>query len=146
MTLWSIGRSPLILGANLTLLDDATRKLLTAPGVLRVDQTATASREALHDGATIAWTADLPAKLPATLPSALRPAKHSDADGATKALALFNTGDAPITIANNFSAYGLDPANYKVIDAWSGKPLGRMKSVTNLTLPPHASALWLLKK
>jgi hypothetical protein len=146
LTLWSIGRSPLVLGANLTLLDDATRKLLTTPDVLRVDQTATASREALHDGATIAWTSDLPAKLPADLPAALRPAKHSDADGATKALALFNTGDSPIAISNSLTAYGLDAATYKVTDAWSGKSLGKMKSVTNLTLAPHASALWLLKK
>jgi alpha-galactosidase len=29
LTLWSMARSPLILGANLTLLDDATLKLLT---------------------------------------------------------------------------------------------------------------------
>jgi hypothetical protein len=146
LTLWSIARSPLILGANLTLLDDATRKLLTAPYVMRIDQTATASREALHDGSTIVWTADLPAKLLATLPAALRPAKHSDADGATEALALFNTGDTPITISNSFSAYGLNGETYKVTDAWSGKPLGKMKSVNNLTLQPHASVLWLLKK
>jgi len=146
MTLWSMGRSPLILGANLTLLDDATRKLLTAPDVLRVDQAATASREALHNGSTIAWTADLPAKLPSGLPPGLSPAKHSDADGATTALALFNTGDMPVTISNSFSAYGLDGAAYKVTDAWTGKPLGRMKSVENITLAPHASVMWLLKK
>jgi hypothetical protein len=146
LTLWSIARSPLILGANLTLLDDVTRKLLTAPDVLRVDQAATASREALHNGTIIAWTADLPAKLPASFPSALRPAKRSDADGATKALALFNTGDTPVTISNSFVAYGLDAVAYKVTDAWSGKPLGRMKSVANLTLAPHSSTLWLLKK
>jgi hypothetical protein len=146
MTLWCIGRSPLILGANLTLLDDATRQLLTAPDVLRVDQTATASREALHNGSTIAWTADLPAKLPADLPMALRPAKHSDADGATKALALFNTGDAPVTIHAGFADYGLDAATYKVTDAWTGRSLGRMKSIDSLTLQPHASVMWLLKK
>ncbi|HEY5055429.1 MAG TPA: glycoside hydrolase family 27 protein, partial [Acidobacteriaceae bacterium] len=146
LTLWSIGRSPLVLGANLTLLDDPTRKLLTAPDVLRIDQAATASREALHTGATIAWVADLPAKLPAGLPPALHPAKHSDADGATKALALFNSGDSPVTITDSFSAYGLDAATYKVTDAWSGKSLGKMKSVDNLTLQPHSSVLWLLKK
>jgi hypothetical protein len=33
-----------------------------------------------------------------------------------------------------------------VKDAWSGKNLGKLKSVPNLTLEPHACILWLLKK
>ncbi len=40
MTLWSITQSPLILGANLTMLDDATLKLLTNREVLAIDQNA----------------------------------------------------------------------------------------------------------
>jgi len=61
-------------------------------------------------------------------------------------LALFNTGDRPVTISNSFSAYELEGASYKVTDAWTGKSLGRMKSVENVTLAPHASVMWLLKK
>src|SRR6201996_5488338 len=38
MTLWSIAQSPLILGANLTMLDDTTLKLLTNREVIRMDQ------------------------------------------------------------------------------------------------------------
>jgi len=33
-----------------------------------------------------------------------------------------------------------------VKDAWTGKNLGKLKSVPNLTLEPHACILWLLKK
>ena len=40
LTLWALNRSPLIIGANLTLVDDATLKLLTDPLLLRIDQTA----------------------------------------------------------------------------------------------------------
>ena len=146
LTLWAVARSPLILGANLTLLDQPTLKLLTAPDVLRIDQTATHSGQVLHSGNVIAWTADIPANLPSDLPPALRPASHSDADGATTALALFNTGDSPITITTSFAAYNLDATTYRVTDAWSGRSLGKMKSIENLTIEPHASVLWLLKK
>jgi hypothetical protein len=48
LTLWSMARSPLILGANLTLLDDPTLKLLTNPDVIRIDQTATRSGQVMR--------------------------------------------------------------------------------------------------
>ena len=60
LTLWAMARSPLILGANLTLLDESTLSLITDRDLIRVDQTATASREALNKGDLIVWTADLP--------------------------------------------------------------------------------------
>jgi alpha-galactosidase len=126
ITLWSMARSPLILGANLTLLNDATLRLLTNRDVLAIDQTATRSGEVLHNGDIIAWTADLP-------------------DG-TQALALFNLSDGAVTITASFEAYALDDATYHVKDVWSGKNLGKLKSVDNLSLEPHGSTLWLLKK
>jgi hypothetical protein len=130
LTLWAIARSPLILGANLTLLDDATLKLLTNRDLIRVDQTATRSAQVLHSGNVIAWTADLPPDSP---------------DGSI-ALALFNTGDDQVVVDSSFEAFQLAAATYRVKDAWTGKNLGKLKSVPNLTLQPHASILWLLKK
>lgn len=126
ITLWSMARSPLILGANLTLIDEPLQKLLTNRDVLSVDQTATRSGEVLHSGNIIAWTADLP-------------------DG-THALALFNVGDNVVTITTSFEAYGLNDAAYRVKDAWSAKSFGKLKSIDSLTLEAHASILWLLKK
>jgi hypothetical protein len=130
LTLWSMARSPLILGANLTLLDDATLKLLTNPDVIRIDQTATRSGQVMHDGDIIVWTADLPPDSP---------------DGSI-ALALFNVGESQVVVNSSFVVYGLDDATYRVKDAWIGKNLGKLKSVTGLTLEPHAAVLWLLKK
>lgn len=126
LTLWAMARSPLILGANLTLLDEPTFRLLTNRDVLAIDQTATRSGQVLHSGDIIAWTADLP-------------------DG-TQALAIFNVGEGVITITTSFEAYGLDDATYHVKDAWTGKALGKLKSIENLSLEPHASTLLLLKK
>jgi hypothetical protein len=130
LTLWSMARSPLILGANLTLLDDATLKLLTNPDVIRIDQTATHSGQVMHDGDIIVWTADLPPDSP---------------DGSI-ALALFNVGESQVVVNSSFVVYGLDDATYRVKDAWTGKNLGKLKSVSGLTLEPHAATLWLLKK
>ena len=42
-SLWAIARSPLILGANLTRLDDYTRCLITNQAILFMDQYATYS-------------------------------------------------------------------------------------------------------
>ena len=130
ITLWSMARSPLILGANLTLLDEATLKLLTNPDVLRIDQTATRSGQVMHSGDIIAWTADLPANSP---------------EGSI-ALALFNVGESQVVVNSGFEVYGLDPATYRVKDAWTGKNLGKLKAIQSLTIEPHASVLWLLKK
>ena len=60
LTLWSMARSPLILGANLTLLDGPTTALLLNRDLIHIDQTATSSREAAHTGDLIAWTAETP--------------------------------------------------------------------------------------
>ena len=130
LTLWAMARSPLILGANLTLLDDATYKLLTNPDLIRIDQTATRSGQVLHDGDIIVWTADLPADSP---------------DGSI-ALAFFNTGESQVVLDSSFEAYNLEAATYHIKDVWTGKTLNKVKSVENLSLEPHACVLWLLKK
>ena len=130
LTLWAMARSPLVLGANLTLLDDATYKLLTNPDLIRIDQTATRGSQVLHDEDIIVWTADLPADSP---------------DGSI-ALALFNTGESQVVLDSSFEAYNLEAATYRVKNVWTGKTLNKVKSIESLTLEPHACVLWLLKK
>jgi hypothetical protein len=134
LTLWAMARSPLILGANLTQLSDASFKLLTNKDVIGVDQTATRSGQVMHDGDIIAWTADLPADA------------HGDAPRGSIALALFNVGESQVVVDSSFETFNIDPTTYRVKDAWTGKNLGKLKSVPNLTLEPHACILWLLKK
>jgi alpha-galactosidase len=111
-------------------LDDATLKLITNPDMLRIDQTATRSSQVMHSGNVIAWTADLPPDSP---------------DGSI-ALALFNVGDSQMVLDTSFAAFNIDDATYHVKDAWTGKNLGKLKSLPNLTLEPHACILYLLKK
>ena len=130
LTLWSMARSPLILGANLTLLDDATYKLLINADLIRIDQTATRSGQVMHNGDILVWTADLPA----------------DSPEGSIALAIFNAGESQLIVNSNFEAFNLDDATYRVKDVWTGKSLGKLKSIQSMTLEPHACILWLLKK
>jgi len=60
MTLWSIARSPLILGADMTKLDPFTLDLLTNPEVLAVNQSSTKNRQLSRKDDLIVWTAEVP--------------------------------------------------------------------------------------
>ena len=60
LTLWSIARSPLILGADLTKLDDFTLSLLTNDEVIAVDQASTNNHELFHRDGFYGWVADIP--------------------------------------------------------------------------------------
>jgi alpha-galactosidase len=60
MTLWCIARSPLILGADMTKLDEFTLKLLTNPEVLAVNQASTGNRQLSRDDDLVVWTAAVP--------------------------------------------------------------------------------------
>jgi len=74
MTLWSIARSPLIHGGDMTQMDPFTLALLTNPEVLSVNQSSRDNRLLFdHDG-FVAWMASVP-------------------DSTAKYLAVFNTRD-----------------------------------------------------
>ena len=120
LTLWSIARSPLILGANLTRLDADTTTLLTNKEVLAVDQTAHDQRQVAVEGDTIAWTAAGP--------------------GNIKYLALFNRADTPTTIDHTFAFYNLPATPYTLHDLWLHTDAPATTQL-KLTLPPHASTL-----
>jgi hypothetical protein len=126
ITLWAMARSPLIVGANLTLLDEATLALLTNPEVIALDQTATDSAEVLHEGELTAWRARLQ-------------------DG-RYALALFNTGEEPLRVNRPLNSivaeWGAVP--HSVRDVWQGKDLPRERKVS-ATVAPHGCVLLMMR-
>jgi alpha-galactosidase len=61
MTLWSITRSPLMHGGDLTRTDELTRGLLTNPEVLAVNQQSSGNRPLFDRDGLMAWAADVPA-------------------------------------------------------------------------------------
>jgi alpha-galactosidase len=60
MSLWAIGCSPLILGGDMTKLDDFTKEILTNPEMLKVNQQSTNNRQVSRDKNLIVWAADVP--------------------------------------------------------------------------------------
>ncbi|MFP5267245.1 MAG: glycoside hydrolase family 27 protein [Acidobacteriota bacterium] len=126
VTLWSIARSPLILGANLTLLDPPTLALLTNREVLAIDQRALRSRELLHQGNLIVWQADLPS--------------------GEVALAIFNIGETPLDLQRGLAGFNpqLGAHAWRLRDLWAGQDLGQARNVT-ARLAPHACRLLLLR-
>jgi hypothetical protein len=60
MTLWSIARSPLMHGGDMTKMDDFTLSLLTNPEVLAVNQDSEHNRPLFDHDNLIAWIADVP--------------------------------------------------------------------------------------
>ena len=76
MTLWCIGRSPLMLGGNLPKNDAFTLSLLTNDEVLAANQHSANNRQVFRRGEQVGWIADIPGS-------------------ADKYLALFNLSPAP---------------------------------------------------
>jgi hypothetical protein len=125
LSLWAMARSPLIVGANLALLDEATLRILTNPDILRIDQTAKASRQVLREGALVVWTADLP--------------------GDQHALAAFNLGESTLALDHSFASLGLATGRYKAKNASTGERQQPSASLST-TLEPHACVVLILDK
>ena len=123
LSLWTMARSPLIIGANLSLLDEHTLRLLTNPDILSIDQTATASRQVLHDGDLVVWTADL--------------------QGNRYAIAVFNLGEKPLTVDRELASLGLREGQYNAKNAWTGKR-SRLSSRLAEPVEAHASTVLIL--
>jgi hypothetical protein len=124
MTLWSIARSPLIIGANLTRLDAATLKLLTNRVLIDLDQHGRGARQVRRDGAIVAWTAT--------------------ASGGKRYLALFNLDAASARVRQDFAAYGL-ARRYRARDVWQDEDLGRIRRVDAM-VPAHGTVLLQLSR
>ena len=173
MTLWCIGRSPLILGGNLPKNDDFTLSLLTNDDVLAVNQHSTGNRQLFNTNNMVAWTANAPeSKRQQVL---LTPRQSSgvrrDAGGLgsrDKYVALFNTSPAPAargrrggsgatTAAAGANAAETQPRSItvsladlgfsgpvKVIDLWHHKDLGVFTGTFTQEIASHGAGLYRL--
>jgi len=126
LTLWSMIRSPLMMGGNLTKMDEWTTALLTNPEVIGVDQHSSANRPLIVTNSTVIWSA--------------RPG-----EGKGYYLAVFNRGEKPQATELAWNEVGLVAGKaYAVRDLWEQKDLGAQSSL-KLTLQPHACALYRLR-
>ncbi len=125
MTLWSIARSPLVAGTNLTRMDPATEALYTNPEVIAVDQHSQDNRQRMRTESLVVWTAE-----PET--------------GGGHYVALFNLSDAPQQATYAWKDLGLKEAKHAVRDLWLREDLGNATSL-QARLPAHAAMLYRVR-
>lgn len=126
-TLWAMARSPLILGANLTRLDDFTRSLITNKDVIAVNQTATSSEELPADPADAAQM---------RIWSATAPQAHY--------LAVFNLQESALS-QDILWPGALAGRDHAALDIWNQRTIAAAK-VLHVELPPHACALFRIDR
>lgn len=130
MTLWSIARSPLMLGADLTKLDEFTLSLLTNDEVIAVNQTSSGNKELFHRGDFVVWVADV-------------------AGSKDKYLAVFNAPASRTNLAAAIIPVALADLGFsgpvKVYDLWQRQEVGVWTGVfAPEQLPGHGAGLYRL--
>jgi alpha-galactosidase len=126
MSLWSIARSPLMLGGDLPSNDEATLSLITNDEVLAVNQHGANGHQFSAKGDGVIWVSEVP-------------------DGRAKYLAIFNIGDKEAAdIRVGWKELGL-PDTCSVRDLWTRKPLGKAKTGYTFNIRPHASGLYKIE-
>jgi alpha-galactosidase len=123
-TLWSIFRSPLMLGGDLKSYDAWTIALLTNPEVIQVDQHSTDSHQVFADERTVVWVS-----------------KPESEEGYY--LAVFNRSLETQKIHYAWKQVGLNSSEYGVRNLWDRADLGHEKSL-DVVLSSHACALYRL--
>jgi hypothetical protein len=125
LTLWSMFRSPLIMGGNLLRADAWTTSLLSNAEVVAVDQHSVNNRPVIATDNIVIWTA--------------QPESGNDSY-----VAIFNISDIPQTVHHPWSAIGLASSSYRLRDIWEHQNIGSATAV-DVRLLPHASVLYRAK-
>jgi alpha-galactosidase len=127
ISLWCLLASPLLIGCDMTQLDPFTLSLLSNDEVLEVDQDPLgkqATRVAKHGNLEV-WAKEM-------------------SDG-SKAIGLFNRGNAETTVTANWSDLGLK-GNCKVRDLWRQQDLGKFKDQFQAKVARHGVVLIKVSK
>ena len=146
MTLWCIGRSPLMFGGNLPKNDEFTLSLLTNDEVLAVNQHSSNNRQVFNRDNQVAWVADVPGSpdkyvalfnlspapppLPprgSTQPVAPAPAQSTE----------------PVTITLPLADLGLSGA-VMVHDLWAHRDLGSSSDAVAASVNSHGAVFYRL--
>jgi hypothetical protein len=125
MTLWSICRSPLMMGGDLPTSDAETIALLSNPEVLAVNQTSSNNRQFARHGDLVIWVADA-------------------AESGQRYVACFNLGEQPAVVEVPLAEPRFS-SGCQIRDLWQRQDLGRFADAYSVTLPAHGSALLRLQ-
>jgi len=121
-TLWSIFRSPLMMGGDLPSSDAWTTTLLTNDEVIAVDQHSSGAHPLITNDKVVAWVS-------------------SSSTSELQYLAIFNIASDTQTLHYSWKDLGFDRAKYKIRDLWEHKDQGTVGSV-DVTIASHGVALY----
>jgi alpha-galactosidase len=119
VTLWSMFRSPLMIGANLTRSDAWTTSLLTNPEVIAVDQHSRDNRPAISTASTVT--------------------------GDDRYIAVFNLQDYEQKVRYAWKDLGLPDAQYQLRDLWEHRDAGSVEGLS-VTLGSHGCVLYRVSR
>lgn len=122
MTLWCLFGSPLMIGAELTKLDDETLALLTNKRVLDMLTPKCRPRQLCLDEGKAVW-------------------KAANGETGAKYAALFNLGEEEAELELKLAAADLD-AGAALTELWTGEPARIADGVLSVKLAPHACAVY----
>lgn len=126
MSLFSIARSPLMMGGDLLTSPESTMKFLKNREVLYVNQYSSDNRQVIKHNDKAIWIAKDP--------------KTGD-----RFLGLFNLGDEDKEVSFTFEVESLR-GNYKVRDLWAQKDLGTFEKEFKTQIEAHGGRLYRLSE
>jgi hypothetical protein len=149
MTLWSMARSPLIIGANLPKNDDFTLSILTNDEVLAVDQDSINNRQLFNRDGRIAWLADVPnSKVKYLALFNASPPAPASGRGASSAQPPDAAATEPAPATAMTVSVPLDDLGLtgpcRVRDLWAHKDLDAVDRAVSATVNSHGAVLYRL--
>lgn len=124
MSLWAMVQSPLMLGCDLTKLDDWTLSLITNKDVIRVNQHSHGAVQLSREGEHVIWLSE-------------------SEKGNEMFVGFFNLGDKPATITTSLKSIGLSDG--VATDLWFHQPVPIIGDQLSMEVPPHGSRLLAVK-
>lgn len=123
VSLWCLLSAPLLIGCDLSKLDDFTLNLLTNDEVLALDQDPLGrqARQIVKKENHQVWMKGL--------------------EDGSRAIGVFNTGDVYADIEINWNELGLKNNTFKVRDLWRQKDLGNSTGSFSTRVAPHGVTL-----
>ncbi len=125
MTLWSIFRSPLMIGGNMPDNDEFTVSLITNEEILRVNQNSTNNKEISFKNGVSIWTA-------------------KDKENPVKYLAIMNVSDQTSHIRCTPEELGVS-SELIVRDLWKKSDIGPVGNDLAISIPAHGAILYSIK-
>jgi alpha-galactosidase len=124
ISLWCLLASPLLIGCDMSQLDDFTISLLSNDEVLAVDQDPLGKQASpvAKAGSSEIWAKDM--------------------EDGSKAVGLFNRGEAATQVTVNWASLGLQGSSqHRVRDLWRQQDLGNFSDSFTTTVPRHGVVL-----